>query len=439
MIVLRLENIYSYLVTDDQALKNKLWSAMRFRDPKFWAKPSYRQGHWDGFVEFFNKRNGRFLSGLRPEVEYALKQTQHVTLYDYQTDLINQSVKYKRGLVKAPTGAGKTKIFIGIMRALPPGTPTLVLTDTIGLTEQNYDVLKTECEFDNVGLLHGKSKKPNVITCSTVQSVAKLEKLFPRIKVVIVDEVHACMSKVPCAIYRKLKSTPVRIGISATPFKDDATHRFKVRGYFGPVLKTKATESGELTTLELQKRGILSGSECCFFELNEPQLPYEIYQDAVKFGIAHNHHLHDMVKELAGKLTGRTLILVERLDQGDALHAMIPGSHWIQGVDKIDAKKAVIEKLRTDDNVVAIVSQKIISKGIDVKIHNLINAAGGKAEHSVIQRMGRGLRTAGDKDILKYYDFLFNINDYLRDHSEQRIKCLQNEGHPVAIKEEFEI
>jgi superfamily II DNA or RNA helicase len=130
---------------------------------------------------------------------------------------------------------------------------------------------------------------------------------------------------------------------------------------------------------------------------------------------------------------------VERLDQGDALHAMIPGSHWIQGVDKIDAKKAVIEKLRTDDNVVAIVSQKIISKGIDVKIHNLINAAGGKAEHSVIQRMGRGLRTAGDKDILKYYDFLFNINDYLRDHSEQRIKCLQNEGHPVAIKEEFEI
>jgi len=466
MITLRLDNIYGQVLTTNDNIKHKLWEAMRFREDGYWHVAAFKQGRWDGYTDFFNKSKGQFLAGLRPEIEYALKykfkepyiiddQTggfkfQHdsvdkhfldgwlpggknIELYDYQVDLINQSIKYKRGIVKAPTGSGKTAIFAGIVKALPPNTPTLVLTDTINLTEQNYDVLK-ECNFENVGLLHGSKKTPNIITCSTTQSVKKLEKLFPRIKALIVDEVHACMSKVPMSVYRKLKNTPVRIGISATPFKNARTDKFKVRGYFGPVFKTKATDTGELTTQALQKRGILSGSECVFFEIDEPQLPYEIFQDAVKFGLAENHHLHEIIKKLTIKLKGRTLILVERLTQGTTLNQIIPGSYWIQGEDKVDVRKEVISKLRTSENVVAIVSQKIISKGLDVKIHNLINAAGGKAEHSIIQRMGRGLRTADDKGVLKYYDFLFNINDYLRDHSEQRINTLRSEGHPIAIK-----
>jgi superfamily II DNA or RNA helicase len=448
MNVLRVENINSHLLTPDLELKTKLWEAMRFRKDNYYFNQGYRQGKWDGFLEFFDRFKGRFLTGLRPEIEYALKkkfkipytiddrtqpftfkyhdvdnqflnrwlsEEDHITLYDYQADLINQAIKHRRGLIKAPTGSGKTNIFIGIMRAIPAGTPTLILTDTVDLTEQNYDCL-VNCGFKDLGILHGKKKKPNVITCSTVQSCLKLEKLFKHVKVVIIDEVHACMSAVPVRIYRKLKWAPIRLGISATPY-ESKEEKFKVKGHFGPVLKTKATENGE--------------------EVDEPQLPYEIYQDAVKFGIADNHHFHGMVSKLAQSLTGRTLILVERLDQGDALKNLIPGAYWIQGKDNPKTRKEIYQKLKTSDNVVAIVSQKIISKGLDVKIHNLINAAGGTAQHSVIQRMGRGLRTADDKDILKYFDFLFNINDYLRDHSEHRIKVLQKEKHPVSIKEKI--
>ena len=50
--------------------------------------------------------------------------------------------------------------------------------------------------------------------------------------------------------------------------------------------------------------------------------------------------------------------------------------------------------------------------GVEYAI-SLINAAGGQADHLIIQRMGRGLRTAEDKESLKYFDFMFNINDYL--------------------------
>lgn len=456
-------------MTSDTELKDTLWRALRYRKKDFYY-PAYRNKGWDGYFDFFDKKTGKFLTGLLPEVEYALKYKFKVKytirddrkdfnfkytnvnnqflnywipdnpgppLYDYQVDLINQATQYKRGLVKAPTGAGKTNVFIGIMRALPPNTPTLVLTDTRDLTIQNYDCL-VEKGFENVGIYYSNRKKIDVITCSTVQSAKKLEPYFKNFKVLIVDEIHACMSKVPISVYRKMKYTPVRIGISATPFGNNCkVQKFLTKGFFGAPFKTKATDSGELTTGLLQGRGILSGSDCTFIEIDEPQLPYEIFQDAVKYGIAENHYFHSIVKKIVKKCTGRTLILVERLVQGDALASMIPGAFWIQGKDDPEIRKEVKEKLRTSDNIVAIVSQKIISKGIDVKIHNLINAAGGKSEASMIQRMGRGLRTADDKDILNYYDFLFNINDYLRDHSEERIKCLKAEGHPVRIVEEI--
>jgi superfamily II DNA or RNA helicase len=77
--------------------------------------------------------------------------------------------------------------------------------------------------------------------------------------------------------------------------------------------------------------------------------------------------------------------------------------------------------------------RQIITAGINVKIHDLINAAGGEGAHNVIQLMGRGLRPADDKTALRYHDFMFLMNDYLRDHSEWRVEVLQKEGHNVQF------
>ncbi len=68
----------------------------------------------------------------------------------------------------------------------------------------------------------------------------------------------------------------------------------------------------------------------------------------------------------------------------------------------------------------------------------MINAAGGQAEHQIIQRFGRGLRRVHDKKHLQYYDFLFEINDYLEKHSNRRIQILRKEGHHVEIKNDLD-
>lgn len=468
MNTLKLFNDYSFFLTEDENIKKELWERLRFRDRNYFHNRAYKMKKWDGYIVFFSKETGKFLSGLLPEViavlrhfkidyktedhrtktEFVQKEidsnflnqwsTKKIDLHDYQVDLINQTLKYKRGVIYAPTSAGKTFIMVGIMKCLPPNTPTLVLQNRVPLAEQNYEELSDVWKFPNVGTLWGKKVSPNIITVANVQSIAKIEKILPKIKVLIVDEIHDNMSAVPKSLYKKLKNADIRVAISATPFKfggKDAVQKFFVKGFFGPILKIKSAEDGVLTTSQLQKRGILSSSNCTFYKIKEPQIPYDIYIDAVTRGIAENYHFHSIVTELAKRQVGRTLIMVDRISHGDTLNKLIPNSLWIQGKDDSNTRKEVINKLKKSESCIAIATQQILNTGVNVFIHNLINAAGGQADHQIIQRIGRGLRTTSDKEGLNYYDFIFEINDYLLDHSKKRIKILEQQGHEIKIEE----
>lgn len=470
-IVVRVQNCYSFVVTDNEEIKYKLWKALRHRERNYFHSTLYKRKLWDGYTEFYKKETGRFLTGLLPEVEtaltywntdYKIKDERSIftfsqkeinsqflnqwlpdgekplTLYDYQVDLINKIIKHKRGIIQAPTSAGKTNILLGILHALPDITPTLILANTKSLVNQIYEDA-TKWKLNNVGRLYDKYKEPNIVTCATIQSLHKIERLLPKIKAIFVDEIHLGMSKVPKKFYGKLEECVVRVGISATPFKfggKDRSQKFFVKGYFGPVMTTR---EGVLTTNTLQNRNILSNSVATFYPINEPSLPFDTYQDAVTNGIAKSFHFHDIVKKLALRQNGRTLILVERISHGDALNNLLPGSLWVQGKDNLDSRKYVIDALKhSKEDIIAIATQGIFNAGINVFIHNLINAASGQADHQIIQRMGRGLRTAEDKSRLNYYDFIFNINDYLYDHSMKRIKILEKEGHEVIVKDEVD-
>lgn len=475
--ILRINNDYSFFLTADDNLRRELFQRLRFRDKNYFHNRAYKMKKWDGFINFFSSDTGKFLTGLLPEVtavlkhfnaEYSIDDQRQKTpfaidqinetylnkwlpetnsvgdkisdfkLYDYQVEMINQVIKHRRGVIYAPTSAGKSLVMVGILKTIAPNMPTLVLQNRASLAQQNYDEF-VKWGLPNVGCLWGGSVKPNMITVATVQSIAKMEKVLPKIRVLIVDEIHDMMSTLPKAVYRRLKAADIRVAVSATPFKfggKDSVQKFYVRGFFGPILKIKSAEGGVLTTSELQDRGILAQSKCTFYPIREPQIPHDIYIDAVTRGIAESFHFHDVVTRLARQQKGRTLILVDRIAHGDALHNLLPGSLWVQGKDNADTRKSVIKELqKAKGDLIAIATQQIFNTGINVHPNNLINAAGGQADHMIIQRMGRGLRTASDKERLNYYDFVFEINDYLLEHSNKRLAILKKEGHEVTIKE----
>lgn len=470
--ILQIENVYSRVVTKDMDLIKILHEKLRFRPKGFYHSPAYKKKIWDGWNNYFSPKTGKFMTGLLPEVRLLMKKLKKeyetldhrefvdwkqvtvdnnflnnwlpegfdpITLYDYQPDLVKKCMQYNRGIVQAPTGAGKTFILVSILNCLPPKTPILFVTKNAQLVHQNY------CEMEqwgvqNLGRWYGKYKEPNYVMCVTAhgKTFESIQKLLPKFKVLLVDEVHDCMSSVPIKAYKQMKNASIRIGFSATPFKwnkkkVDNVHKYNTKGHFGPVFTTSTTETGLLTTKELQNRGNLSPSNCTFYPMKEPDLAYEPYQDAVKLGIEQNFHFHEMVTRLAKSRKGRTLIVVERIEQGDYLKQLMPDAYWIQGKNKLDERIPMINALKKDDKCIAIAMKQIMTAGINVMIHDLINASGGEGAHNIIQLIGRGLRNASDKEMLQYHDFMFLNNDYLRKHSEWRFEVLQKEGHTVTL------
>lgn len=474
---IEINNDYSFIKTQNTQILDFLYQNLRFRKKNYFHDYRYRMKKWDGFINFFNKENGKFLSGLLPEVlsvlikfkeQYTIKNNKtdldfavksidkdflkdinpQRELYDYQVEYVNQIIKHKRGVIFSPTSSGKSLMMVCTIKALQTGTPVLLLQNRVDLAEQNYDEL-IKWGVKNVGSIWGGSFNPNVVTVANIASIGKIETLIPKFKVLIVDEIHDMMSKVPISVYKKMKSACVRIGVSATPFKDggkDYVQKFQVKGFFGPVLtinvlnkETNEMEKKVLTTKELQDRNILSKSNCTFHPIDYPDLQYDTYQDAVTRGIAENYYFHQIVERLAKKQVGRTLILVERIAQGDTIHGLIKGSLWIAGKDNKKTRKEVINQLtNAQGNIVAIATRHIFNTGINMFVHNLINAAGGYGEHMIVQRMGRGLRVCEDKEMLDYHDFLFLNNSSLKKHSKKRISVLEKEGHKLIIKSEID-
>jgi superfamily II DNA or RNA helicase len=480
--IIKVENNYSWLQCNNRDAVREIWKSLRWKRKGFHRMRAYQQRKWDGCDEFFKLESGRFMTGLLPEIQAALAHfgvsyalddrrkpfkfgikeindhflencrnpefyPKEFLLRDYQVDFTNQLLELQRGVIQSPTASGKSAIMICLLKALPPNIPTIITSKSVSLVSQIYEDMQ-KWGIEGAGKVFGSKKKdfqPNMKTAVNIDSIHKLEGVFPKIKALIVDEGHLMMSKKPESVYRKLKNATFRVSVSATPFKfggTDKSQKYKLKGHFGPMLKTDTVEGGILTTEILQQRGYLSGSDCHFYPVMEPDLPYDIYQDAVTRGIAENYHFHDIVKRLVmnkEKCPGRTLIMVDRIAHGDILSKMIPGALWVQGKDDLETRKQVIQQLQTSKgDVVAIAMQQIFNAGINFFLHNLVNAAGGQAEHQIIQRMGRGLRTVGDKTHLNYYDFVFTINDYLYKHSRKRIKILNKEKHKITIHEELD-
>lgn len=334
-----------------------------------------------------------------------------------------------------------TYIMVSLLKCLPPNTPTLVLQNRKTLAVQNYDEM-VKWGLDDVGRLYYPHNENKNIIVATVQSCEKIFDKLPNIQCLFVDEIHDMMAKTSKNVYKRLINCPVRLAFSATPFKygeTDKVQKYFTKGFFGPIFKIQSSETGVLTTKDLQKRGRLAKSNCHFIKIREPKLNYEIYIDAVQKGIVENNELNSIIRDLACvKLKGRTLILVERIQHGDILSSLIPNSLWVRGQDTAETRKEVINQLNeAKDDVVAIATTGIFNTGISTFIHNLINAAGGKADHQVIQKIGRGLRVSKDKKELNYFDFFFENNEYLEKHSKKRVDVISKLGHTMFFYESY--
>lgn len=124
----------------------------------------------------------------------------------------------KRGVVVLPTGAGKT--FVAVMAIARLAKSALVITPTIDLLQQWYGVLKTAFDAP-IGMIGGGSYEVHPITVSTYDSAhLHMERLGDRFALLIFDECHHLPGPT-YSLAAELSLAPFRLGLSATPERDD--------------------------------------------------------------------------------------------------------------------------------------------------------------------------------------------------------------------------
>jgi superfamily II DNA or RNA helicase len=123
------------------------------------------------------------------------------------------------------------------------------------------------------------------------------------------------------------------------------------------------------------------------------------------------HYVYNIERNKAiakiAKCKKRVLIIFNRVEHGEELQKLIPGSILIHGDNNQIERYAAEKALKENENTV-VLSSRIWQTGKDIpEIENVIHVSGGRSSIMVIQRIGRGTRQSHgtNKEKAVFYDF----------------------------------
>jgi superfamily II DNA or RNA helicase len=421
--------------------------------------PAYKEGKWDGYFNLYDLRRRAFPTGLLERVCKVLdkKKLKYQIVWQYdqfpekqfdwkanfngvtpdedQWEAINAAVAKRRGIVKAPTGWGKTAVFAeGVIAAL--GLPTLFVANKKQLLDDAAEdftkgIDGATCLPIKDGVFGSVKMTKNTLSedvqnalsapilTATIQSLdARLKDdrtgpvlrdwLQKTCKLVIVDESQAVGTTTWDEVLDEVRA-PCRIFLSATPRRTDGA-TIKLEAGSGPwIFSTTADEQikkGRLCELDITYNVFDHG----LFNEDDSNI---IYAEAYRACILENEKRNrQVVVDPAIQMVneGRhVLILIQYIDHGHILKNMLMEAGiepqnirfiWGETPDKI--RKSAIAEFRKGDFQVMIGST-IFDAGVNIPvISGVILAGAGNSDITLIQRIGRGARNCDYEDVLGY-------------------------------------
>ena len=394
--------------------------------------------------------------------------------YNFQMHAVRQVEKHGRGILQVATGGGKSKIAKLLIARFR--RPTLFITTRGILMYQMADHISEGRMRSGIVGDGTWQPHPKGITCGMVQTlVSRLEQpdvnaearaiiakntkakmkedraviqakakaicdektrirnetiaFLEQIEVVIGEEAHEAGGNSYFEILKHCKNAKIRVALTATPFmKEDVESNMRLMAAFGPILIRVSEKL-------LIERGILARP---FFKFHVSE-PHEKlrktspWQRAYELGYVTNPFmLTDIVKDaMKAKRYGLPVMcLVLRTVHGEKIEAAFAKAGlkvaYLKGENNQKERKAALDLLKVR-KIDAIIGTNILDVGVDVPAVGLVQlAGGGKAEVSLRQRIGRGLRAK--KDMPNYcfvVDYTTRGNSYLRDHAYARRQIVE--------------
>jgi superfamily II DNA or RNA helicase len=448
-MILEVSNLTTKICTDNPDLLRSLIDMYSFNDPAaFYAR---NKRGWDGKKRFITQ-TGTIKTGLVPRLIEDLKRVDLVPeivlksssveieiplelklpkwdFRDYQVNILKDALKQKRGIVKAPTGAGKTSL-IAYLVHLFKDKKVLILFNKKQLLVQCYEFLKSI--GIETGLCFGEGYIPSNIMLCTVQSIEKIVGLpVEKPDLLIVDEVHEFGSgKFTSQVINSFPSAQYRFGFTAT-VPTDNIKRYTIEGAFGPVIESVSTQ-------KLIEQGYLAKPNIKVLNVSyDPSstLNLDVYLDRYKELIVNNPRRNGLIGLICSSIdhpNPKIAIIVQSLDHASILLNMLPNAKKIEGLNSIEERQKAIKWFRSANRPI-LIGTNILQTGIDIKeITHLIIARGLKSDIPTIQALGRALRIDRDSEVF-VYDFYDRDGGLLEKHSRARIRAYKREGHKPEI------
>ena len=456
--------------------RRKIVNKLKFDLPYARHMPAYKLGRWDGTKTYFGIGGTGYLAHLDvilPIVEDAgyeiciedLRQHSRIefesitenywadrgktwpkghpeagtpiVLRDYQFDVVNKFLENHQALQEVATGAGKTITTATLSHLCEPYGRTMVIVPNKSL------VVQTEEDYKNLGLdvgvYFGDRKELNKThTICTWQSLNVLDKkshddatltlaeFCQDVCAVIVDEVHQAKAEVLTKLLtQNFNNCAIRWGLTGTVPKE----AFEFQGILasiGPVIN-------QVSAHDLQEKGVLANMQINILQTNDVQV-FRNYQEEYSFLVTDDNRINWMgnkIKEISQ--TGNTLVLVNRIDTGNKLTAMLPDSVFISGAVKLTERKEEYDEIKTSADKIIVATYGVAAVGINIpRIFNLVLIEPGKSFVRVIQSIGRGIRRAEDKDHVEIWD-ITSACKYAKRHLTERKKFYKEAKYPFVI------
>lgn len=427
----------------------------------------YKSGKWDGYINLFNKRGNTFPSGLLDRVVSILKKNkidyEIEYLYDRkvpkqfeweaingfeldedQIEAIDNAIEYGRGIVKAPTGWGKTCAFAKNLISRQ-GVPTLFIANKKQLLDDARDdfesgLVGAKCiaikdgQFGHVKMstIYSDDDLQNALNApiivATIQSLSRRledEKTAPILKnwlnnvckLVILDESQAYGTKTFEQVFNEIWA-PYRIFLSATPRRTDGA-TIKLEAASGPCIFNTTAEAqiakGRLCELDI----VYNAFDHAMYNEHDKAIEYS---DAYKTCIMENkkRNMECIVKPTLEMLEeGRhVLVLIQYIDHGHIIKKMLIDNgvdadniRFVWGETPAKIRQSAISEFRKGDFQVMIGST-IFDAGVNIPvISGVVLAGAGNSDITLIQRIGRGARTCEYEDVLGYLPAFLQKDD----------------------------
>jgi superfamily II DNA or RNA helicase len=257
----------------------------------------------------------------------------------------------------------------------------------------------------------------------------EIKNLLLKFEFVILEEAHESSADGYYTVMRHCKNAMYRLALTATPFvKDSEQANMRLMACSGPV----GISVDEKTLID---RGILAKPYFKYVEAGLVRgLSSAYWQKAYSEGIVKNDERNTQIvrEALAGVQHGLSvLILILRVEHGKDLTERLKKAgvraRFLYGSTDNNERQMALNAL-SDGTLQVMVASVVLDVGVDVpSLGMVILAGGGKAETSLRQRIGRGLRAKKQgANVCFIVDFIDKSNRHLHLHSEQRKAIIQS-------------